>query len=249
MSDFFTKSDGKRVEQSTSYDAGGGDFELIPNNTALLAAISEAKWANYDNDPAYINIKWTVMLPEKYRGRILFQKIRVNHREEKKADKAKDMFVTIDTLAGGKLFKAGVEPTDASLMGALSNKAMMIQSMVWEIKTDIVDGVEVDLPKEEWTSGNWIRAVESKEVAKEAIARQQAERELEAAANVQAPAPRPRPTAAAASTSAAPTPRPRPGTRTAAAASAPAPETVKQVDGDQPPGEPDFDSFDDDIPF
>ena len=248
---FFQLSTGETVEQVSEFDSGGGEIDLIPNNTALLACIAEVKWVRPDGEPAYVNAKWSVMLPEKYKGRVIFQKIRVNAVDPKKADKAKTMFVAIDTLCGGKLFKAGVEPTDETMMAAFSNKFMLINSMVWEIKTkkDPISGEELELPKAEWASGNWVRAISSKDEAKAVIAAQQAERDAEEA-NSSSPAsqPAPRPAAAAAQrpapTRPAPTQQARPGTARPTVATDPAPHEQQPVDP-----EPDLENTDDDIPF
>lgn len=238
---FFQLSTGETVEQVSEFDSGGGDIELIPNNTALLACISEVKWVRPDGEAAYVNAKWTVMLPEKYKGRIIFQKIRVNNSDAKKADKAKTMFVAIDTLCGGKLFAAGVEPTDDSMMAAFSNKLMLVVSMVWEIKTKLIDGVETELPKAEWGSGNWIRSVNSKAEAKAVINAQQEEREAEAANNSEKaaqPAPR----------QAAPAQRPAP-TRPAPQQRPPAGKTPVEKADPEPDPTDNPDNMDDDIPF
>ncbi len=246
---FFQLSTGETVEQVNEFDSGGGDIELIPNNTALLACIADVKWVRPEGDPAYVNAKWSVILPDKYKGRVIFQKIRVNAPDPKKADKAKTMFVAIDTLCGGKLFKAGIEPTDETMMAAFSNKLMLINSMVWEIKTkkDLITGEEVELPKEEWASGNWVRAISSKDDAKAVIAAQQAERAAEEASSSSAASqPAARPAAAAqrpAPTRPAPTQQPRPGTAKATTQT-PAPQAQDPVDP-----EPDFENTDDDIPF
>lgn len=127
---------------TTEFDMGGNDFELIPQNTNLLAAIEEASWKEWEGD-RYINLRWKVIQPEEYSGRIVFQKIKVFGD---KAEKAKRMLAAIDANAGGKLMKLGTEPDDMDLMGALLGKPMMIKVMVWKIK-------------EEGKSGNWVAAV------------------------------------------------------------------------------------------
>ena len=47
---FWQKQDGSQVENTTSFEMGGGDIKPIPNNTALIAAIEEAKWADYQGE-------------------------------------------------------------------------------------------------------------------------------------------------------------------------------------------------------
>lgn len=148
MSNFWSMSDGKTAEQSSTYESGGGDLEPIPNKTGCIAAIEEAKWDMYEGD-RFITLKWRVARPDAYKNRVLFQKIKVFGTSKDKdpvatADKAKRMLAAIDTNAGGKLMKLGAEPSDTDLMSALMGKLMAIKVMVWEMDDK---------------KGNWISAV------------------------------------------------------------------------------------------
>ena len=138
---FWQKQDGSAVETSTTFESGGGEITPIPNNTALIGAIEEAKWSEYQGE-SYINLKWRVMRPAEYANRVLFQKLKVF--DAKKGDKAKQMLAAIDANAGGKLSKLHDTPEDMDLMTALVGKAMAIKVQIWDI-----DG----------KTGNWISAV------------------------------------------------------------------------------------------
>jgi len=138
---FWQKQDGSQVESSTTFESGGGEITPIPNNTALIGAIEEAKWSEYQGEH-YINLKWRVMRPAEYANRVLFQKLKVF--SPKQGDKAKQMLAAIDANAGGKLAKLKDAPDDMDLMTALVGKAMAIKVQIWDI-----DG----------KTGNWISAV------------------------------------------------------------------------------------------
>jgi hypothetical protein len=69
---FGKKQDGSAVENTTTFESGGGEIQPIPNNTALVAAIEEAKWADWEGE-SYINLKWRVMLPAEYANRVIFK--------------------------------------------------------------------------------------------------------------------------------------------------------------------------------
>ena len=138
---FWQKQDGSAVESSTTFESGGGEITPIPNNTALIGAIEEAKWSEYQGEH-YINLKWRVMRPAEYANRVLFQKLKVF--SPKQGDKAKQMLAAIDANAGGKLAKLKDAPEDMDLMTALVGKAMAIKVQIWDI-----DG----------KTGNWISAV------------------------------------------------------------------------------------------
>lgn len=138
---FWQKQDGSAVENTNSFEMGGGDIKLIPNNTALIAAIEEAKWSEYQGE-SYINLKWRVMRPAEYANRVIFQKLHVF--DPKKGDKAKQMLMAIDANCGGKLARLNDAPEDMDLMTALVGKPMAAKVQVWEINGK---------------TGNWISAV------------------------------------------------------------------------------------------
>lgn len=143
---------GEETPQDGQFDMGGG-FEPIPNNTDVLAAPDEAKWDTIPNDGEdYISIRWEVMAPEDYKGRKIYQKVRVYNEDDKKAQKAKRMLAAIDQNAGGKLMASGEEPTDESLTVSLCNKPMVLKVMKWEIPAEQSnDG--------QHREGNWVSAV------------------------------------------------------------------------------------------
>lgn len=161
---FWSTSTGENVAENatTEFDAGGGDFELIPDNSTVLAYVDDAAWAEDQNFNKYINLKWKVSKPEAVEGRVVSQKLWVKDPEpnalkkgsEKadiKRDKALRMLVAIDANAGGKLARKGSDPSDDELMLALANKQMVITIKTWEMNTN--DGKK---------TGNWIAAVHPK---------------------------------------------------------------------------------------
>ena len=138
---FWQKQDGSAVELNNTFESGGGDFEPIPNNTALIAAIEEGKWSEYQGEH-YINLKFRVMRPQEYANRVLFQKLKVF--DAKKGDKAKQMLAAIDANCGGKLSKLTETPEDMHLMTALVGKPMAVKVQIWDMNGK---------------TGNWISAV------------------------------------------------------------------------------------------
>jgi hypothetical protein len=138
---FWQKQDGSAIESTTTFEAGGGDIQPIPDNTALVGAIEEAKWSEYDGE-SYINLKWRVMRPAEFANRVIFQKVKVFNA--KQGDNAKRMLAAIDANAGGKLAKLKEAPEDMDLMTALVGKAMAIKVKIWDMNGK---------------TGNWISAV------------------------------------------------------------------------------------------
>lgn len=139
----FKLSTGKQAETNGSFEMGGSS-EPIPEGTKLKAAITEAKWSEYQGE-RYINARWDVLDGE-YKKRVIFQKIKVFEADEKKADKARTMLAAIDANCGGKLQALEGEPTDMDLMKSLTNKPMLIRVGVWEMNGN---------------KGNWIQMVSS----------------------------------------------------------------------------------------
>lgn len=143
MANFFTLSDKSTLnDESGEFDLGGGN-SLIPADTTCLAMIDEINWTEFQGDE-YINARWTVMEPEAYRNRKVFQKLKVNDPDAKKSDKAKKMLFAIDKNAGGKLAASGEYPSDLLMAKCLMSKPMLIKVQVWEMNDK---------------SGNWIAAV------------------------------------------------------------------------------------------
>lgn len=147
---FWQTSDNENAAQNTGneFETGGGNIEPIPASTRLKAMIDDAKWDSFQGDE-FINLRWTVLAPESYNNRKVFQKVRVLDQDTKKADKAKRMLAAIDANAGGQLAKKQDVPSDMDLASALMNKPMMIEVQVWEMTGD--DGQK--------RSGNWVSKV------------------------------------------------------------------------------------------
>lgn len=132
------KADEKEYESPT----GGGGFSLFPNNTSVKAAIDEAKWSKDKENRERLSIRWTILAPEEYANRKVFQNLWIKGvdpyelekgGEEKaiaKRDRQRMMFGAIDANAGGKLAELlmdGVEIKDEHLMKHLTNKPMVIR--------------------------------------------------------------------------------------------------------------------------
>jgi hypothetical protein len=143
MSNFWVTSDNKSIIATGEFTSGGGKIENIPDDTTCLALIDEAGIAEYEGTE-YINLRWTVAEPTAYKGRKIFQKVRVYDADVKKADKAKEMLMNIDANCGGKLAESEEAPSDKSMAKALLNKLMLIKVLTWELNG---------------RSGNWVASV------------------------------------------------------------------------------------------
>lgn len=157
MSDFWGLSDGEQVKSTTEFEQAGGSMQPIPDGTQVLAAIDEAKWDDKDGNE-YISLRWTVLKPDTYKNRKVFQKLWVmgnnpNHKDPKKqGDTAKKMLAAIDGNCGGNLL-AGGKPTDSDLQSNLIGKPMVVKLGVWEMQGAMGDTM----------SGNWVQMVAPKE--------------------------------------------------------------------------------------
>jgi hypothetical protein len=158
---FWNLEDGtSAADTGTEYEIpGGGNLEPIPNESNVLSIVDEAKW-DEKNDAKYISLRWTVLAPDEYKNRKIFQKLWVldddpsakdKEAAKKKRDKAKRMLGAIDANAGGNLTKAGDMPSDSALQQHLMNKPMIIKCMIWEMPDRENPGEKI--------KGNWIAAV------------------------------------------------------------------------------------------
>lgn len=173
----FWAVEGEKIEAQTSIEVeGGGNTDMpIPSGTNVKIAIADAKWETGDRDGTYVNLKHQVLLPECYKGRIVFQKLHVRCHEFKTAPnnanltpeklvqkraKALRMLATIDTNAGGKLLANPNMPDDAMLQKCLVGKTMGMELDVWEFDTK--DGQKIENPVD-YMRGNWVRKVYPKD--------------------------------------------------------------------------------------
>lgn len=162
MSGFWDLSDGgSAADTGAEYEVPGGNMEPIPDGSSVLAMIDEAKW-DERNEAEYISLRWSVLSPDEYKNRKIFQKLWVTDddpgvkdavKAAKKRDKARRMLAAVDANAGGKLTAKPGKPTDESLTACLTNKPMIIRVAMWEMD-DRETGGKV--------RGNWVQAVAPK---------------------------------------------------------------------------------------
>jgi hypothetical protein len=159
---FWDLSDGgNATDTGTEFEIPSGNLEPIPDGSSVLAMIDEAKWDSKD-EADFISLRWSVLSPDEYKNRKVFQKLWVTDddpsakdadKAAKKRDKARRMLAAIDSNAGGKLAKGG-QPSDNDLTACLCNKPMIIKCMIWSIPDRESPGSVIE--------GNWIAAVAPK---------------------------------------------------------------------------------------
>lgn len=157
---FWKLSDGESAVETTTkeFDGGGGNMAPMPEGSSVLAMPDDVKWAEDRDRNEYLSIRWTVLKPDEFLNRKIFQKIWISDEDPrakdpaKKKDKALRMFAAIDANAGGKIGKRDTKPTDDDLAIALVNKQMVLRLGVWEMEGD--NGA---------MSGNWVQAVSAKD--------------------------------------------------------------------------------------
>ena len=148
----------------TEYDAGGGNFDPIPDGTSVLACLDEVSWAEDKEGNRFVSARWSVLDPEEYKNRKIFQKLWVADLEpraaakdvgkaEKKRANHLRLLAAIDKNCGGKLTSVEGEPTSDDLALNLLNCPMVIKVMLWEMQDNERPG--------EMVRGNWVAAVAS----------------------------------------------------------------------------------------
>lgn len=145
---FFQLSTGQAVQVTGEFDSGGGAMTPLPEGTQVMAMVDQAKWDEHEGE-YFVSLRWTVALPEEYKNRKIFQKIKVKNADAEKRDKALMMLAAIDANAGGQIMALGAEPEDADLSNALLNRPMVLKLGLWEMKNE----------KGELKSGNWVQKV------------------------------------------------------------------------------------------
>lgn len=145
---FFQLSTGQAVQATGEFESGGGNMEPLPEGTQVLAMVDQAKWDAHDGE-YFVSLRWTVAMPEEYKNRKIFQKIKVKNPDAEKRDKALMMLAAIDANAGGQIMALGAEPEDADLAAALLNRPMALKLGLWKMQNE----------KGEDKSGNWVQKV------------------------------------------------------------------------------------------
>lgn len=164
MAGFWNLSDGEDAAKTgAEYEIPGGNMDPIPAGSSVLAMVDEAKWATTQNNAEeYVSLRWTVLAPDEFKNRKVFQKLWVtdhdpNAKDHAKAiaktDKARKMLAAIDANAGGRLTAKDARPSDDDLARALQDRPMVITLGVWESNQPGGSG------------GNWVMAVAPKNKA------------------------------------------------------------------------------------
>lgn len=162
---WWNDSDGNSIaDGKKDYTSAGGDFDVIPKGTKVLAMVDDAGWkAVYQRSEEFINVKWRVMKPSQYEGRVIFQKLFVDDANPQtppdkiaaKRDAAKRQLSVIDANHKSKLTKLTARPTDQQLALALVAAQCVLSLEVWD-KTDPADDTK-KVP-----GGNWVRGINPK---------------------------------------------------------------------------------------
>lgn len=129
------------LQTTGSFDSNS--FEVIPDNTKALAVITNAEWreANQHNE-RHVSLTWDIVEGE-FKGRKVFQKIKLFESDKNKVIKAQKMLIAIDANCKGAIAQAGVEPTEQGL-ASLLHSPMYIMIKEYEMNGN---------------KGNWICAV------------------------------------------------------------------------------------------
>lgn len=152
---FFQLSNGSVPEKSTEYKGAGGEIELLPPNTNVIASIDAIAWKDSKfSGCRTISITWLVIQPVKHNGHKLLQNLPVTDSDAGKRDKALSKLAVIDMIAtNGRLMAISEtrEPTDTDLQ-LLLNKAALLNVQQYNLTGD--DGTE--------RKGNFIKDISAR---------------------------------------------------------------------------------------
>lgn len=168
---FWSLSDGENAaETGKEYDAGGGNFDVIPKGTSVLAMVSDVAWkAVFNRSEQFVNVKWNILKPEVYANRVIFQKLYISDDDPNtpadkmaaKRDKHKRLLMAIDANSKGKLAKMTSKPDDDDLALALTSAQMVLTLGVWDKEES---GQKVP-------GGNWVMKVAPKSAGVSEVAK------------------------------------------------------------------------------
>lgn len=133
---FWDLSDGTELDTTKTEVVASGGFEPIPDNTKVLASITDAKWKEFDGDK-HIGLKWEIV-SENFKKRIVFQSLKpygtsLCEDRVKSIDRSKCMIAAIYANVGATL-PTDRWPTDEELMRYLIGKIMGIHIKTYKSK-------------------------------------------------------------------------------------------------------------------
>ena len=144
------------VPENGEFEIKGGDgFEVIPAKTGVLFQIEQATMEEPTQYIAeeYINLRWSILKPELYANRKVFQKIQVFSSDKDKRASARKMLAAIDVNSDNRLSKYAEKKgktledfTTEDLTVCLVGKTMSGVLMVWE-------------SKDKSKTGNWVQSI------------------------------------------------------------------------------------------
>ena len=153
---YFDRVKNDEPQQDGGFDAGGGGFEVIPENTEVDAAITDGKWVKDKTDLTsrreVIRLRWDIQNGP-FEKRVVFQNLHLESEDVAKAEKAIRFFIAIDERGGGKMRRINVRPTDEHIKSCLLGIKASIRLGVWKD----------DATKE--PKGNWVQALLPKKAA------------------------------------------------------------------------------------
>lgn len=138
-------------EQTGDYKQSG--YDPMPEGTRVLQKLEEIKFDSYKgSDHEHVNIKWRILAPSNYAGRVYYQTIYTNGsdptgpyydpaKQNKNIADARRMLLIIDYHAGRKIAALRREPTQDELQKHLIGAEMMAVLGVSKTGKQVVRGI------------------------------------------------------------------------------------------------------------
>ena len=128
-------------------------FDPMPEGTRVLQKLESIKFDSYGgSDHENLNLKWKILAPSDYAGRVYFQTIYINgsdptgpyydaSKQDKNIADARRMLLIIDYHAGRKIAALRREPTQDELQKHLIGAEMMAVLGVNKTGKQVVRGI------------------------------------------------------------------------------------------------------------
>ncbi len=134
--------DWNNIEQTEGNAELGGSSEPIPENTQVVAAPDDGGIKEWQGETK-AELRWSI-LDGPYKGRKVFQKLKIFDSDPETSKKARAMLAAIDHNAGGGLRASGQAPTTELILQHLMHKPQALKLGVWDMNGN---------------KGNWVKAV------------------------------------------------------------------------------------------
>lgn len=149
---------GHDLEKDTdSWSGGGGEQPAIPDKTRVLAFVERAESKQWEGDKhPHVSMQWRVVAPEQYKGRVIFEGLKVFDERDWLRQRSVEALIFIDRSMGGGVIdylqaddRATPCDDDCPLSSWVAKSAVQLEVGVYKVNKKERNNIKgMSLPKD-----------------------------------------------------------------------------------------------------